>query len=44
MKIKFFGDRNSIIIRVGRFLKRIFPKMIIVEIWDGYPSIVYLIK
>jgi len=38
MKIVFHGDRFSKCIKIGRFLKRYFPKIINIDLWDGYKS------
>ena len=42
IKFNFLGDRKSFTIKLGRFLKRFFPKRISVFMWDGYPSKIYI--
>ena len=43
MRLIFSGDRGSRTIKLGRKLCKVFGrKRIIIMLWDGYPSKVYL--
>ena len=42
MKIAFLGDRNSKTIKLGRLLKILFPQFIVIELWDKYPSRLFI--
>lgn len=41
-KLVFFGDRNSKTIKIGEILKKIFPKLIRIMMFDGYKSAIYI--
>lgn len=41
MKIVFSGDRKSKGVRFGYFLKKIFPKNIVISGWDGYKTHIF---
>ena len=41
MKLVFSGDRRSTTIKIGRFIKKLLGKRIVVMLWDNYPSKIY---
>ncbi|MCK4454509.1 hypothetical protein KAU51_04205 [Candidatus Parcubacteria bacterium] len=42
MKIVFWGDRSSKTIRLGWFLRKYFKNTIVIMVWDGYKSRIFL--
>ena len=44
MYIVFSGDRKSRTIALGRKLKIRFPNLISTQLWDGYPSRIFIKK
>ncbi len=42
MKIVFHGDRGSFTVKVGRFLKKVFPSFVLISLWDGYKSRIFI--
>lgn len=38
MKLVFNGDRSSKMVKLGKFIRRIFPKLVSIGLWDGYHS------
>jgi len=41
MKIIFHGDRKSKTVRLGKMLRRLFPKLVLIDLWDGYKSRIF---
>jgi len=38
MRIVFSGDRSSVMVKRGKFFRRLFPKLVSISLWDGYSS------
>lgn len=40
--IIFSGDRKSLTVKIGRWLKKVLgAAFVVVSYWDGYPSMIY---
>ncbi len=44
MKMLFTGDRGSRTIKIGKRLKKLFPKTVKIVMWDGYSSHIAITK
>lgn len=40
--IIFSGDRSSQTIKIGKFLRKLYPNLVKIMLWDGYKSQIYI--